>query len=265
MFTIFHELRLPILAAAVAGLWLAESLAPHFAEFVRDVRARRRHAVRNAALAAINGLLGIAALGALIAGSIVLAESRGLGLLRLVEWPGWTELAAAFILFDIWMYWWHRINHIVPFLWRFHRVHHSDPRMDVTTALRFHPGEIVLSTAARLAVVNLIGMELWHLALYELIATPVILFHHSNINLPRRVDNALRWLIVTPWMHWVHHSRLRAETHSNYASVLSVWDRVFGSYQFREDPDEIAFGLDEFPDDDKHQGVTGMIKTPGDK
>ena len=255
-------LKLPLLAAAVALLWLAESFAPHFVAFIRDARARRSHALRNAALALINGLLGIAVLGALIAGSVALADARHFGLVRLAELPPWAAALAALLLFDCWMYWWHRINHAVPFLWRFHRVHHSDPRMDVTTALRFHPGEIVLSTAARLLVVNLIGMELWHLALYELISLPIVAFHHSNIALPRRVDSALRWLMVTPWMHWVHHSTERAETNSNYSSVLSIWDRLFRSYRFRPDPDAIRFGLDEFPDEARHQGVPGMLKTP---
>jgi sterol desaturase/sphingolipid hydroxylase (fatty acid hydroxylase superfamily) len=160
------------------------------------------------------------------------------------------------------MYWWHRMNHRVPFLWRFHRVHHADARMDVSTALRFHPGEIVLSAALRLVVTAAIGAELWQMALYEAIATPIVAFHHSNINLPRRVDDALRWLLVTPWMHWVHHSRLRAETNSNYASVLSVWDRIFGSYRLRPDPDAIEFGLVEFPETERNERVVGMLRMP---
>ncbi|MDK2971333.1 MAG: hypothetical protein PWP23_1088 [Candidatus Sumerlaeota bacterium] len=258
------SLKLPILAASVATLWLAESLAPHFAAFVRDMRARRRHALRNAGLGLMNGLLGVALLGALIAGSVALADAYQVGLLRAAPLPEWAKAIAALLLFDCWMYWWHRINHVVPFLWRFHRVHHSDPRMDVTTALRFHPGEIVLSTAARLLVVNLIGMDLRCLALYELIALPIVAFHHSNIAMPRRADSAIRWLVVTPWMHWVHHSTERAETNSNYSSVLSLWDRLFGSYRFRPDPDAIRFGLDEFPDETRHQGVAGMLKTPTD-
>lgn len=261
----FSDYRLLVLALAVAVLWIAEGVAPLFGEFVRDVRKRTIHGLRNAALAVINGLLGVLILGLLIAGSIALASSQGFGLMRLVEWPFWIEAIIAMILFDIWMYWWHRINHEIPFLWRFHRVHHSDPRMDATTALRFHPGEIILSTAARLIVLNLIGMELWQLALYELIATPIIIFHHSNIKLPRRIDDALRWLIVTPWMHWVHHSRIRPETNSNYSSLLSVWDRVFGSYKFRHDPEDIQFGLDEYPDEEEKQRLAAMLKTPLDR
>lgn len=254
--------KLPVLAVAVAALWMLESIAPHFAAFLRDVRARRLHACRNAAIGVINGVLGILVLGTALAGSVAFAARHDLGLLRAFGAAGWLEAATALLLFDCWMYWWHRINHIVPLLWRFHRVHHSDPRMDVTTALRFHPGEIVLSTVARVLVVNAIGMELWHLALYELAALPIVAFHHSNVAVPRRADDMLRWLVVTPWMHWIHHSRERAETNSNYSSVLSIWDRVFGSYRFHPDPDAIRFGLDEFPDDGAHQSVAGLIKTP---
>jgi len=257
-----QDLKLPVIALAIAVFWLAESLAPHFAAFLQDIRARRVHGIRNAVLAVINGTLGVLILGALIVGSVLLADTMGFGLLRWIELPTWAAFLVAFVLFDAWMYWWHRINHEIPFLWRFHRVHHSDPRMDVTTALRFHPGEIILSTVARLLVVNVIGMELWHIALYELISIPIIAFHHSNIAMPRRVDDAMRWIIVTPWMHWVHHSRIRNETNSNYASVLSVWDRLFGSYRFRKDPDQIAFGLDEYPDTRQHQGVGGLLATP---
>jgi sterol desaturase/sphingolipid hydroxylase (fatty acid hydroxylase superfamily) len=258
----FADLKLPLLALSIAAFWLAEQLAPHFAAFIRDARARRLHGMRNALLAILNGVLGILILGAAIAGSMLLAEKMGFGLLRLVGWQWGLELILALILFDCWMYWWHRINHEIPFLWRFHRVHHSDPRMDVTTALRFHPGEIILSTIARLLVVNLIGMEIWHLALYELIALPIVAFHHSNIALSRRADDALRWLMVTPWMHWVHHSRLRPETNSNYASILSVWDRLFRTYKFREDPSSIDFGLDEYPDTDEHQAIVPLLATP---
>lgn len=174
----------------------------------------------------------------------------------------WGKTLTALVLFDAWMYWGHRINHTIRLLWRLHRMHHSDPRMDVPTVLCFYPGEIVLSNAARLIMVAWLGMELWPLALNELIAAPMVAFHHSNINLPRRVDNALRWLMVTPWMHWVHHSQLVRETNSNDCSVPSMWDRIFESYRFCEDPKMVYFGLNGFPEDRTHQSVGGILKTP---
>src|SRR5215813_5385924 len=120
--------------------------------------------------------------------------------------------AAAILLFDAWMYLWHRANHQLDFLWRFHRVHHSDPEMDVTTAIRFHAGEILISSALRLAVIPLLGITNRQLLVYEMLLLPVILFHHSNVLIPERLDAILRLVIVTPAIHRVHHSRLRAET-----------------------------------------------------
>ena len=237
-------------------LWVAESAWPHLAEFA-SARERWRHAARNLSMALLNygvGLLGVAAL-------IAWAASHEFGLfhrLRLNE-PWHTILVL--LCFDAWMYLWHRLNHVVPFLWRFHRMHHSDPAMDVSSGLRFHPGEIVLSGAARALVMPILGMSMHQLLLYETLLLPVVLFHHSNLALPRWLDESIRRLIVTPWMHWVHHSRICEETNSNYGSVLSIWDRLFGSYRIRDDTDSIVFGLDEFSDE-RDQTVMGMLRTP---
>lgn len=258
----YADIRLVLLALSVAILWMAETAAPHFADYLRDRRARVRHGARNATLAALNGILGVLILATIIGTAVVVGDAYDFGLLRLVSLPLWLECLLALLLFDAWMYWWHRLNHEIPFLWQFHKVHHSDNRMDVSTALRFHPGEIVLSTLARVPVLVLLGMELWQLALYELIAVPVVAFHHSNISIPRRWDDRLRWFMVTPWMHWVHHSRRMRETNSNYSSVLSVWDRIFRSYRFRPDPDRIRFGLSRRMDRQSKQKLTGMLRTP---
>jgi sterol desaturase/sphingolipid hydroxylase (fatty acid hydroxylase superfamily) len=167
----------------------------------------------------------------------------------------------AILLFDCWQYWWHRINHRVPFLWRFHAVHHADAAMDATSGVRFHTLEIALSFAVRLLVLPLIGVTVPQLLLYEAMTLPIILFHHSNIRLPYRVDLALRWLIVTPWMHWVHHSRWQPETDSNYSSFLSVWDRIFGSFRLRERPQEIVQGLDGW-EEREWRSLPGMLLAP---
>ncbi|MEE9273682.1 MAG: sterol desaturase family protein [bacterium] len=245
---------------ALALLWFLEGWIPFFADF--NERGRRLpHAGRNLAVGAFNALV----LGALFAGVMVLAAGRaraaGFGLLPRLGLPAPAEALAAFLLFDAWMYLWHRINHLVPFLWRFHRVHHSDPRMDVTSAVRFHPVEIALSFLSRLLVVPLLGMALWHLALYESVLLPVILLHHSNLALSPRLDAALRRVIVSPDMHRVHHSDLPAETDSNYASVFSWWDRLFGTHRRREEVRGIRYGLKEFADERWHT-LGGILSTP---
>ncbi len=236
---ILKEGRFLAAAAALAVLWTAESLAPLFIGRQR----RASHAAANLGLAGLNTAITFAFAFVVLIVTEAAREHR-FGLLHLVDLPVWLHTLLAIVLFDCWQYWWHRINHRVPLLWRFHAVHHADAELDVTSGVRFHTGEIVLSFAARLAVLPLIGMTLPQMLLYEAVALPVILFHHSNIRLPGKVDRCLRWLIVTPWMHVVHHSRLRPETDSNYSSFLSIWDRLFRSFRLRERPQEIELGLD---------------------
>jgi sterol desaturase/sphingolipid hydroxylase (fatty acid hydroxylase superfamily) len=189
------------------------------------------------------------------------AGHNGFGLLN---WTGaqplWHALAALLAL-DFWTYCWHRLNHRVPFLWRFHRAHHSDAQMDVTTASRFHIGEILFSNCLRIPLILIVGIYLWEMVLYEAALLAVNQFQHANIGLPRKLDQLLRCFIVTPAMHKVHHSRWQPETDSNYSSLLSVWDRIFRSFRLRDDPRTIQFGLDEFakPED---QTLPGILKTP---
>lgn len=229
-----------IVAAILAVLWVLEGVAPEFAR-----RGQRlAHFLRNIALGVMNGLIVAALFAAALLAVTEWARERGFGLLNLLELPWWLAWPLAIVLFDFWMYVWHVLNHKIPFLWRFHAVHHSDAELDASSALRFHTGEIVLSSMLRLAVVPLLGMSLAQLLLYELILLPVILQHHSNIRMPARVDRVLRTIIVTPWMHWVHHSQWQPETDSNYASVFSWWDRLFRTFRLRQDPERIELGLD---------------------
>ncbi|MEP0548865.1 MAG: sterol desaturase family protein [Rhodothermales bacterium] len=262
----------PILATVQAGvafgglvaLLLVESAHPFFALF-RDRRERGVHLLRNLAL----GLVNAAVVALVFAGLWVLAaawaDERGLGLLNVlrntVGLPGWAHLIGAVLLFDVWTYTWHRLNHRVPFLWRFHRLHHADAEMDVTTASRFHVGELALSSALRIPLIVLIGAYAWELLVYETMMFAVVQFHHANVGLPPALDRALRAVIVTPAMHKVHHSRLQPETDSNYSSLFSWWDRLFQSFRLRERPEEIRFGLDAF-DGAEHRTLGGLLRMP---
>jgi sterol desaturase/sphingolipid hydroxylase (fatty acid hydroxylase superfamily) len=187
-------------------------------------------------------------------------ESR-FGLLNLLNLPPVITVATSMLLFDVWMYLWRRANHEIGFLWRFHRVHHSDPEMDATTAVRFHTGEILISSALRLGVIPLLGITIYQLLVYEMLLLPVILFHHSNVRLSERLDRWLRLIIVTPAIHRIHHSRLRVETDSNYSSVFSFWDRIAGTFRLRRDGQPVNFGLDEF-DGEEWQRLSGLMVMP---
>jgi len=173
-------------------------------------------------------------------------EDAGRGPLNAL--PGWVGVLLGILLLDLAIYWQHRLLHKIPLLWRLHRVHHADTGFDVTTALRFHPLEIVLSMAIKLAFIALLGVPALAVLVFELLLSAGALFTHANAGFARGVDRRLRWLIVTPDMHRIHHSVRPEETDSNFGFHLSCWDRLFGSY--RELPQdgqtEMQIGLRAF-------------------
>lgn len=246
-----------LIATILALLWTVESIAPQFI----DRRRRLSHSAHNLALGLLNAMVLSVVFAAALVAAAEWSAATGFGLLHRLAAPAWIEWPAAIILLDLWMYCWHVISHKVPLLWRFHSVHHSDAEMDASSALRFHTGEIVLSATARLAVLPLLGASPMQLLTYELIFHPVILFHHSNVRLPAGIDRLLRGVIVTPWMHWVHHSREQVETDSNFGSVFSWWDRLFGNFRLREDPSTIRLGLDGY-EPHEWRRLDGMLLSP---
>ncbi len=255
------ELKALSAAGVLAALWIGESYFPFYSGFTGQLKQRLRHDAKNLAFGLANAALLVLLFSAALAAVSTWTASRDFGLVHLVAWPSAVKILLLFVLFDIWMYVWHRANHEIPFLWRFHRMHHSDPDMNTSTALRFHPGEMLLSASARLAVLPLLGMTLWNLALYEMVFLPVIFFHHSNLSLPRRLDRGLLAVVVTPAMHRVHHSRWRPETNSNYGSVFPYWDVLARSFRLRDDARTIDLGLDG-TDSRAWQSAAGMLQTP---
>ena len=251
------EWKIIIMLSAYVLVIFLEQIFPYF----KNYKQLLKHDLRNFAFALFNAL----AVALIFSGSYVLltqwTEQHAFGLLWTVELASWQRLLLALLLFDAWMYAWHRASHRIHFLWRFHRVHHTDRQMDASTALRFHVGEIFISFLVRLPVVALLGLSLFELLMYEALLQPIIIFHHSNVALPEKIDRVLRKVIVTPNMHRVHHSDVPRETHSNFSSIFSWWDKIFSSFQFRENTHEIQFGL---PDrvEEKDQSVRGMIIDP---
>ena len=241
-------------------LLLVESVHPFFGLF-RDRRERGLHLLRNLALGVLNALLVAVIFAGLWVTAAAWAERNGVGLLHFLELPAWLHALGALLLLDMWTYAWHRLNHRIPVLWRFHRVHHADAAMDVTTASRFHVGELVLSSALRIPLILGLGINAWELVLYETLMFAVVQVHHANVMLPAWLDRALRTVIVTPAMHKVHHSRLQPETDSNYSALFSWWDRLFRSFRLRARPEEIHFGLDDFDAEDDRT-LRGLLAMP---
>ncbi len=235
----FHLEPNQILAITLfAGIVLFETVLPF-----RGSHHRLRHVGKNGIFTAFNSVI-LAGFGATLNLWVFLwIHENEIGLLNQIERPFWVATILASVLFDAWIYWWHRLNHVVPFFWRFHQVHHSDMEMDFSTALRFHPGEMLLSSLANIAVFAFLGITIELIVIYKIVFNFNVLWHHSNVALPEKWDQMLRGVLVSPNMHRVHHSMKVRETNSNYSSVLSVWDRLFGSYR-KSDPDKIVFGLD---------------------
>lgn len=172
-----------------------------------------------------------------------LVERKNLGLLKIVRLPKTLETTLAIILMDYTLYLWHVLTHKVPFLWRFHLVHHVDLDLDASTALRFHFGELTISTLWRAAQIVTIGVSPVSFAAWQMLLFPEILFHHSNVKLPVELEKRLGKFIVTPRLHGIHHSMVRDETDSNWSSGLTVWDWLHGTLKTDVPQNEIVIGV----------------------
>lgn len=171
------------------------------------------------------------------------ARGAHFGLLNVVPICPWLHGALTFLLMDYVLFAWHVLSHKVPLLWRFHNVHHTDPDLSVLTAVRFHFGEMFLSGLFRAAGVLLLGAGVVAVLIYEVVFEGSVAFQHSNWRLPYRLERVLVWLIITPRMHGIHHSNVRAETDSNFTNLFSVWDRLHGTIRLNIPQDQITIGV----------------------
>jgi sterol desaturase/sphingolipid hydroxylase (fatty acid hydroxylase superfamily) len=208
-----------IIAASLVVLFVLERLFP-VAQWIGGVA----RVIKNLGLAAFN----FAASPLIVIPITVFAASHAPGW-RPEILTGWTGLVFDLLMLDLWIYWWHRANHAVPFLWRFHEVHHLDEMLDTTSALRFHFGEVILSSLVRAVVIFVLAVPLFSVLVFETIVVLAALFQHSNLRLPATLERALSLVIVTPSIHWLHHHALRRDTDSSYSLGLSIWDQLFRS------------------------------------
>lgn len=179
------------------------------------------------------------------------SQTNGWGLFNVVDWPIWMEWLIAFVVLDFVIWAQHVVTHKVPILWRIHRVHHTDEDLDATSAVRFHPLEIVLSLFTKSAAVLILGADPIIVVIFEAVLNGTALFNHANLRLPVSLDRWVRLVLVTPDMHRVHHSVIHRETDSNYGFALAIWDRMFGTYndQPEKGHDNMTIGLKEWQDD----------------
>jgi len=227
-------------------LSVAESLAP------RRERGlpRRTRWFSNLGIVVVNTLVLRLAFPLMAIGVALIAAERGWGLLNALAAPWWIAWPVSILLLDLAVYLQHVMFHALPALWRLHRMHHADLDFDVTTGLRFHPLEIVISMVWKMAVIAALGAPAAAVLVFEVLLNATSMFNHSNLALPRGVDRVLRWFVVTPDMHRVHHSIRREETNSNFGFNLPWWDRLLGTYrdQPRDGHTGMTIGIEQFRD-----------------
>jgi sterol desaturase/sphingolipid hydroxylase (fatty acid hydroxylase superfamily) len=222
-------------SAALASAILAQRLSPH-------ARLAGSWLV-NGAFWLIDALLIGTLCGACACTAARWAEAHEVGLFHQVELPSGRALVATIGVLDLISYLWHRANHVVPFLWRFHQVHHSDSSFTVSTALRFHPGELVLSLPFRLAAVVALGASPAWVVSFEILFTIANLIGHGDIDLPMRFERRLQTVCITPALHRLHHSCRRAELNSNFGTIFTFWDRFLSTYRSSSSRNQVVTGL----------------------
>jgi sterol desaturase/sphingolipid hydroxylase (fatty acid hydroxylase superfamily) len=240
----------PILAVAVLVLLF---VLERFFPLRRDTRSLLGRLVVNIAISAVAFVAAIALVQPAVQWALRWSADKPFGLVHIFTLPVWAEFAISFLLMDLAFYYWHVANHRVPFLWRFHNVHHTDPDLDVSTAFRFHFGEIALSSVFSLLQVSFIGISPWAFATYQLVFQAEVLFHHSNWRLPIRFERLLSHVVVTPRMHGIHHSQVERENKSNFGTVFTWWDRLHRTLGLNIPQDAVVVGIPGYllPDDNR--------------
>lgn len=236
-------LRLSIFASALILFSVLEAFFPRRSRSL----ARKERWLTHLGITVIDSL-AVRILGPLTAIAVAIwASEKNIGLFNLTQWPLWVEVAAAFILLDFAIYIQHVISHRVPLFWCFHKVHHTDRDLDASSAVRFHPVEIILSMLYKCGLVLIIGPAALAVLIFEIVLNASAIFNHANLRLPLGFDKVLRAFIVTPDMHRVHHSVIEEETNSNFGFNFSLWDRVFRTYKAEPDAghDGMTIGLSE--------------------
>lgn len=251
--------RLGFFIGAFALIAVLEILAPRRALTV----SKSKRWFSNLTIIALNPVSVHLVFPILPVGMALIAAERNWGLLNNLDLPFWLETAIGVIALDLTVYFQHVLHHAVPLLWRLHMVHHADLDYDLTTGLRFHPVEIIVSMALKLSAVTALGPSALAVLIFEIALNVTAMFNHSNIHIPIGMDRLLRLAVVTPDMHRVHHSVVIKETNSNYGFAFPWWDRIFGTYQDQpiQGHHTMTIGLTQFSDI-KQQTLFQLLTMP---
>lgn len=243
---------------ALIGIW--EILAPRRALTI----SKAVRWTNNLGLVFLNSIILRLLFPAAAVGVAQIAAENNWGLFNYYDVPFWYGVIASVIIMDFVIYVQHVMVHAIPVLWRLHRVHHADPDYDVTTGARFHPIEIILSMLIKFATILLLGPAVIAVIIFEIMLNATAMFNHGNIGLPKGVDKVMRWFLVTPDMHRVHHSVEDDETNSNFGFSLTWWDRMFGTYREQPRAGQIGMtiGIHKFNDPKQVSWLPGMLALP---
>src|SRR5262245_18906406 len=253
------QIRLVAFAGIFAAMAVWEVLAPRRVQKL----GRGSRWPSNIAIVVLDAVLVRLVFQTTAVGLALVAEGRGWGLFHALDLPAWASVPLTVAALDFAIYLQHVLFHAVPTLWRLHRMHHADLDIDVTTGARFHPIEILLSMGIKLGVVAALGIPAVAVLAFEVLLNATSMFNHSNVRMPVWIDQVLRWIVVTPDMHRVHHSIVAGETNSNFGFTLPWWDRLFGTY--RDQPaashETMTIGIEQFRDP-AEQRLDHMLTQP---
>ena len=235
---------------AFGGVFVAMAIWELVGPRRKQVIGRGLRWPNNLGVVVVNTLLVRLVFPTTAVGLALVAEARGWGLFNLLALPAWLGVVASVVVLDLAIYLQHVLFHAVPALWRLHRMHHADLEFDVSTGLRFHPIEIVLSMLIKFTVVAALGAPTLAVLIFEVLLNATSMFNHGNVRITSGLDRVLRWFVVTPDMHRVHHSILSRETNSNFGFNLPWWDRLFGTYRAQPAAghDAMTIGIEQFRD-----------------
>ena len=227
------------------------------------IRSRQRW-FANFGLVFVSSLIARLAVPVGLTAVAIYNQQHGIGLFNLLDLPNLVVIILSLILLDVIIYWQHRLFHQVPILWRLHRVHHADAHIDTSTGLRFHPIEIILSIAVKLAVVSALGVPAIAVLIFEITLNGLAMFNHANIRLPPALEKALRLVLMTQILHRIHHSKRVSETNSNYGFSVIWWDWIFGSYKSEatKSDQDLDIGLKEYPEAKQNASLRSLLLMP---
>lgn len=250
--------RALILIGGIFVFWVMEGVIPLF----QFTYSKVKHAGLNLTFTLFTAIIGFGLAGVLYFTSDWVTANE-FGLLNLAELPLWFKIIAGVMLLDFigaWLVHW--TEHKVKWMWKFHLVHHSDTTVDVTTGLRHHPGETVFRIFFTILGVFLIGVPIGIVMLYQSLSVLFAHITHANINMPKKIDQTLSYLFVTPHMHKVHHHYSQPLTDTNYGNIFAIWDRIFGTFAQVNDVKNLTYGIDTHMDPSENENLPNLLKIP---